>query len=186
MWQQVEWTGGGTDFGGGDPQVACRRCQATMTKKQLNGPDIGAGFEQVDGEGMSKAVRRDRFGEARSLMCLHAGVFDGVSADRVTRLVPREQPVFRAGGLPVVAQNLQQPGGQHDVGVLLTFALFDTNDHPLAIDGWSLEPNGFRDTYTGGVTGGQNHAMIKLVYTGEEMQHLLGAEDEGQLLRLLW
>jgi riboflavin synthase alpha subunit len=44
MWQEVEWTGGGTDFGGGDPQVACRRCQAAMAEQQLNGPDIGAGL----------------------------------------------------------------------------------------------------------------------------------------------
>src|SRR6516165_4178161 len=57
MWQQVERTGRGTDFGGGDPQVAGGGGQAAMTKQQLNGPDIGAGFEQVDGEGMSKAVR---------------------------------------------------------------------------------------------------------------------------------
>ena len=62
MWQQVEWTGGGTDFGGGDPQVACRRCQAAMAEQQLNGSDIGAGFKQMHSECVPKRMGCHRLG----------------------------------------------------------------------------------------------------------------------------
>jgi len=31
-----------------------------MTKEELNGPDVGAEFKQMHGEGMTKTVRRDR------------------------------------------------------------------------------------------------------------------------------
>src|SRR6516164_1792947 len=65
--QQIQWTGGGADFGGGDAQVPCCRCQATMAEQQLNGADIGTGFKQMDGERMSQRMRRDRLSKAGKL-----------------------------------------------------------------------------------------------------------------------
>jgi len=51
--QQVERAGGRTHFGGGDTQVSCGRCQATMAHQQLNRAHVRAGFQQMDSEGVT-------------------------------------------------------------------------------------------------------------------------------------
>ena len=35
-----------------------------MPKQQLDGPQIGAGLEQMDGKGVAQRVRGDRLGDA--------------------------------------------------------------------------------------------------------------------------
>jgi hypothetical protein len=54
--QQVEGTRCRTYFAGGDSQVAGRSREAAVAKQQLNRADIGAGFEHVNGEGMSEGL----------------------------------------------------------------------------------------------------------------------------------
>ena len=53
-----------------------------MTKQKLNGPQIGAGFEEMDCERVSQRMRRDRFGETGRTMRLLAGCFYRVLRDR--------------------------------------------------------------------------------------------------------
>jgi len=45
--------GGGTDLGGGDHEILRRGAQIAMTEQQLDGTQIGAGLQQVNGEGMA-------------------------------------------------------------------------------------------------------------------------------------
>jgi hypothetical protein len=42
------------DLGGSDAQVAGRGRKATVAEQELNGPQIGAGFKEVDGECVPK------------------------------------------------------------------------------------------------------------------------------------
>ena len=57
-----------------------------MTKQQLNGTNIAAGLEQMDGKRMSKRMRSNWLGEAGETMRHLAGEFDGVPRDRLTRI----------------------------------------------------------------------------------------------------
>ena len=66
--KQVEGTGGGAHLGGGDAQIAGGGGQAAMAKQQLNGAHVGAGFQQMDREGVAHGMRRDRFGNAATCL----------------------------------------------------------------------------------------------------------------------
>ena len=49
-----------------------------MAEQQLDGADIGAGFQQMDREGVPHGMRRDRLADAGELAGLLAGKFDGL------------------------------------------------------------------------------------------------------------
>ena len=44
-----------------------------MTEQELNGADVGAGFEQVNGEAVSQRVGREGFGQAGQAQGFVAG-----------------------------------------------------------------------------------------------------------------
>ena len=77
MREQVERTGGGAHFAGGDPQVSSGGRQAAVAEQQLNGPDIGAGFQQMNSKCVPQRMGRNRFADA------------GDGAEPSGRLVPR-------------------------------------------------------------------------------------------------
>ena len=62
--QQVERAGRRADRAGGDAQVVGRGRQAAVAEQQLDGAHVGAGFQQVDREGVAQRMRGDRLGEA--------------------------------------------------------------------------------------------------------------------------
>src|SRR5262252_10389202 len=127
--QQVQRTGCRADLVGRDTQVLGRGGEAAMTEEELNGPEIGTGFEEMHSKCVPKRMRRDGFYEAGETMRLLAGCFNGVLRDRPIAATAREQPFFRADGSPVAAQNLQQHRRQHHVPIFAAFALRDANDH---------------------------------------------------------
>jgi hypothetical protein len=67
----------------------------------------------------------------------------------------------------------------------LPFALFDSNDHSLAVDVGDFQADSLRDAQPGSVTGRQNGAMLDALYAAQELQDLLRTQDDRQLLRLL-
>jgi hypothetical protein len=72
-----------------------------------------------------------------------------------------EEPQLRSPQTPPVAQDLQQPGGEHDISVFLSLALDNADHHALTIDGGRLQTDGFRDSQAGRVTGGENRAVLR-------------------------
>ena len=52
--QRIEWTGGGAHGYIGDLQVARGGLQVGVTEQDLDGAQIGPGFEQMRGEGVSQ------------------------------------------------------------------------------------------------------------------------------------
>ena len=59
--ERIERTGRGTHGHIGDLQVARRGLQVGVTEQDLDGAQIGPGFEQVCGEGVPQRVRMNRF-----------------------------------------------------------------------------------------------------------------------------
>jgi len=53
MREQVQRTGSGAHLAGGDPQVASGGRQAAVAEQQLDGTDVGSGFQQMDSEGVA-------------------------------------------------------------------------------------------------------------------------------------
>ena len=117
----------------------------------------------------------------------------GLDADPVHRAggegpardVAGEEPVGRPGGLPVLAEQGQQPGREHDVAVLAALALADAEDHALAVDVVDAQGDDLGDPQAGGVGGHEDGAVLEAGDGREEPGDLGGAEDDGELLRLL-
>jgi hypothetical protein len=87
-----------------------------MAKEQLDGAQVGAGFEQVNREGVAQRMRADGFGDASTQARRSAGMLDGVRGDRLAE-IPREEPLFRPHNPPVVTQRVEQFGREHDVAI---------------------------------------------------------------------
>ena len=65
-----------------------------MAKQQLDGAQVRAGLEQVDGKGMAQRVRGDRLGDAGPAARLFAGVLHGEGRDRLIGDVAGKQEIF--------------------------------------------------------------------------------------------
>ena len=105
---------------------------------------------------------RNRLADTGKAARLLAGMLDGVLADvagRECRLGTASLGPCHAP--PVAAQRLQQLGREHDVAIFLSLALFDTDDHALAVDVGGLQADGLGDAQAGGVAGGQDRAMLE-------------------------
>src|SRR5215470_3892449 len=66
--QQVQRTGCRADLVGRDTQVLGRGGEAAMTEEELNGPQIGTGFEEMHSKCVPKRMRRDGFYETGETM----------------------------------------------------------------------------------------------------------------------
>src|SRR5271157_1163196 len=82
-------------------------------------------------------MRRDWPSDAGSLTGVPTGVLDGKPRDRLPRPAAGKQPLSRVSTIPVVAENVQEPGRQHHVTIFPPFASLHANDHAFAVDrGW--------------------------------------------------
>jgi hypothetical protein len=55
--EQIEGARGGAHPAGRDARVVSRRRQAPVREQELDGADVAAGLEQMDGEGVAANVR---------------------------------------------------------------------------------------------------------------------------------
>src|SRR5215831_9529781 len=76
---------------------------------------------------VTHGVRRDGFGNAGGSMRFPARQLDGVRPDVAARDSPWEEPRLGFGETPPVAEDVQQPGGEHDVAIFLSLAEFDAD-----------------------------------------------------------
>ena len=96
-----------------------------------------------------------------------------------------EEEVARPGGLPVGAEDLQQPRREHDVAILLPLALADADDHALAVDVGDAQAGDLGDPQAGGIGGHEQGAVLEVGDGGEEAGHLVGAQDDRESAGLL-
>jgi hypothetical protein len=88
------------------------------------------------------------------------------------------------GALPIVPHYIEKLGRQHDIAVLAAFALFDPDDHALAVDGARLEADRFGNPQTRRVTDGQDHLVLQIVDGTKESRNLFLAQHDRKLFRL--
>ena len=156
-----------------------------MSQQELNGAQVGPGFEQVGCKTVPKRMGRDRFDNAATLMRLLARMLYRRLADMPADLIAREEPLLGPGYWPPVTQDLQQLWRKHNIAVFLPFALFDSNDHSLAVDIGDFQADSLRNAQPSRITGRQDGAMLDALYAAQELQDLLRTQDNRQLLRLL-
>ena len=110
---------------------------------------------------------------------------DSIAGDVAARDITREEPRLGLFETPPVAEDFQQPGGEHDVAIFLPLAEFDADHHALAVDMSRFQPDGLGDAQSGSVTSGQNGAVLGTRQATEKVQDLLRAEHDGQFLGFL-
>ena len=91
--QRFQRTGRGANLARGDHQVLRRGAQVTMTEQQLDGAQIGSGFEEMHRERVAQCVRGDRLADAAPPRDLPAGQIDGERMDMLAWRSAREQPL---------------------------------------------------------------------------------------------
>jgi hypothetical protein len=80
-----------------------------MSQQELNGAQVGPGFEQVGCETVPKRMGRDRFDNAATVMRLLARMLYRRLADMPTDLIAREEPLLGPGYWPPVTQDVHFP-----------------------------------------------------------------------------
>ena len=114
-----------------------------MAEQDLDGPEVGAGLQQMGGEAVPQGVDGDVLAQARGLA--RPGTHFRAPRCAVIgsiRDVTGEEPVGRPDRLPVLAEDREQSGREHDVAVLVPLGLADADDHPPAVD--VVDPQGRR------------------------------------------
>jgi hypothetical protein len=141
------------------------------------------GFQQMNRERVAQRMRGNRF-DAAQQPHLPAGPIDGERRERPGGLAAGKQPLSGTGTLPIVPEDVEELGRQHYIAVPAAFALFDPDDHALAVDGAGLEADRFGNPQTGRVTDGQDHPVLQVVDGAEETRDLFLAQHDWKLLRL--
>src|SRR5260370_29839364 len=104
-----------------------------MSKKQLNGADVGALLQEVHGEGVPHGMRGDRFANFANTMGFLALSLHRGSGDVLVWPIARKEPVLRSFRSPPGTQDLQELLRYQYVTVFLSLTLFDPRYHALAV-----------------------------------------------------
>src|SRR5262249_40678817 len=124
----------------------------------------------------------NRFGNTATPARLLARPLYGVPADVAADCIAAEEPPLGFVQWPPVAQDLQQLCGKHHISIHPPFALFDSDDHSLAIDITNLQADSLRDTQSGSVADSQNRAMFNAPHRAQKLQNLFRTQDDRQLM----
>ena len=138
-----------------------------MPEQQVKGANVGTGFQQVDGKGVSARMRRHRLRETAAAPGLPARAVDDATTRRALRVRAWKEPVLRLTDAPPVAQHHQPRRREHHVPVPLPCPLDDAAHQPRAVNRRHGQPHGFRETEPGGVAGRQEGAMLEVLHAIE-------------------
>ena len=123
-----------------------------MTQKDLDSPQVCAGFKQVGGETVAHGVSGDPLVQPGGLAGTLANLVDAPGSNGLAGNGAREENALWADSFPIGAKDLQQPWRKHDVTILPTLALADSDNHALAVDVGGLQLGDFRDAQAGGIS----------------------------------
>ena len=154
-------------------------------QQHLDGAQVGAGFQHVSREAVSKQMRGNTISDASPLTRLvhrlpHDLRSDGYICPPVVHRT-RKQIGLGPHPTPVLTQSLQQLGAQQNIPVAAALALVDMNDHALAIDIGDLEMAQFRAAYAGCLKRHHHGAAHQVLGCIDQPLHLFWTKYSGQL-----
>ena len=162
-------------------QVARRGRQAAVTEQQLDRAQVRAGLEQMGGEAVPQGMQGHVLADPGRLPRPLAGMLDRADADVPAGLLAGKQPLARRPfDLPVGAQQVEQPGREHDQALLAALALGHAQDHALAVDVAGAQGHDLEDAQPGGIGGDQHGAHLEVRDGVQKTADLLGAEHGRQ------
>src|SRR6202521_4628825 len=94
--KQIQRAGWGADRMGGQTKGTCRGGELAGTEGKLNFAQVGPGFQQMPGVGVSSRVPAGVLPQTSALAGMGNGLAAGLSAQRVGGNLSWEQPLLRA------------------------------------------------------------------------------------------
>jgi hypothetical protein len=155
-----------------------------VAEQELDCSEVSPAFEQMSRETVPQRVHGHRLREAGINSGVTTGLLKRTNAEMTVGFAPREQPLFRANHPPVCSQDREESGREHNVAVLATFTLVNTDDHTLAVDIGDLQSHNLGNAQAGSVRGHKGSAVLKVGNSSKELFHLSLAQDNGKLARL--
>src|SRR5271155_3870344 len=95
--------------------VPRRGGEAAMAEQNLDGAQVGPGFEQMGGETVAQRVHDDVFAQAGRLAGAVADFAYARGGDGPVGEGAGKEDVAWSRGFPIGAEDLEQPGGEHDI-----------------------------------------------------------------------
>ena len=101
-------------------------------------------FQQMHGESVPQHVYHHPLAEFWRDTRRAAGGMKYLHIDWSILAPAGKQPVFGVRQTPVGTQDVEELGRQHDVAVLVTLAVHNAHDHPMAVDIADPQADGLR------------------------------------------
>jgi hypothetical protein len=180
--QGVERTGDLLDAWDGNVGVLGRGRDTLVSQEDLNHPQVGPRLEQVCGEAVTQGVRGRLFGESRRLPGAFEDLAHGRRGEGFAGILSREEPDTRFPPPPILAQDKQQTGREHDVAVSAPFPLFDSDGGTLAVDVLDLEPDYFGGAQSRSIGGHEKGSIFHARESFEELNDFFLAENDGKFM----
>src|SRR5246127_1053930 len=188
--QEVERACHLTERVNGDPCIERGRVELLVTEQNLDDANVGLLLQEMGGKAVPQGMNTDTFGDAGTprgqandaVELARTGMLPAV-AGKQPGLTGRH-PSLLARGAPPFAQQLEKVGRENDIPILLPLALFDPDDHPVAVDVGVLERYDLRGSQAGGISQAQERLVLDVCRRGEQPTDLFRAQNNGRAARL--
>ena len=168
----------------GHVEVEARAAQARVPEQELDATQVDAGFEQMRRKGVPQQMRINSLGQLGGTPGFFAHEGDTVAGDGLGDAVARKEPGLELIELPVASQQRQQIGRKHDHAITFPLALAHLDDHAFGVDVSAPELTELGDPQAGRIEGGQDRAMLEVVWSEQQRLDLVATEDDRELLGL--
>jgi hypothetical protein len=155
---------------------------ASMAQEQWQTAEIHPSFEQVGRKRVPQQVGTNGVRYLRQCARMAAHTADTVVRDRDCERPAWEEP---HGGLilcPGAAEELEEPGRQHDEAIALAFGLADADHHAWALDIRDLEGAQFGHPQARARESGTHGTMCQSAWGGEQRRDVRSTQHRGHLL----
>ncbi len=149
-----------------------------MSEQELDGPNVSAPFQQMDGKGVPQRVGCDGLLQARHTASLLTALTNGIPGNGLTDHFPWEQPSGRPYYLPIGPQDFKQLAREHDIAVFLPLALLDAQSHALAVDVADFQMSCLGDPEASSVDGAEEGALFEIADRSQKPHGFLWTEDD--------
>ena len=180
---------GSASLAGSPPRRGCRPpwSEAAVPEQDLDGPEVGAGLQQVGGEAVPQGVDSDVLAQARGLGArLAQTMLHRARGDRPVRDVARGRASGSGRAAFQYSRRTASNRGESITSRSLRPLAWRTR---MTIRRLSMSStrraDDLGDAEPGGVGGHEDGAVLEAGDRLEELRDLVGAEDDGELLLLL-
>ena len=159
---------------------------APLSYEALDAADVHARIQEVTGAGVPEHLRMDRLAQLGASPSLATEDVHRFAREGLGGGVPGKEPRVGHGLLSIGPQEAQQRRREHDVAVLLSLALLDTEYHPGTVDIGDLQVTDFGDAQSRRREGGQDGPAFEPARGVRSAATSAGLQEDRLDFRAVW